>query len=104
MEENIRWALTKANNIFTNTASATGTIFHPATSFFNEQLACIQTKRYEMMRAHHFSYRTLEMVGLSLGVFILSKGLVKRFRNTAIVGGIGGCIWTPELVNPWNRV
>ena len=104
MEENIRWAFTKANKVFDNVTSATGVIVSPATSLFNEQLASIQAVRYRLLKDHHFSYRTLEIAALSLGVFVLSKGLVKRFRNTAIVGGIGGCIWTPELVNPWNRV
>ena len=104
MEENIKWALTKAHQLYGVAAEQTEALFSPISSFTNSQLESIQEVRYRYLKAHHFSYRTLEMAALSLGVFVLSKGMIKRFKNTAIVGGIGGCIWTLELVNPWNRV
>ena len=76
----------------------------PVTKPFAEEWSKLQKVRYEYLESHHITYRTLEMVALTGGVFLLSRGMIKRFRNTGFVGVVGGCIWTPELVNPFNRV
>ena len=97
-------ALIYANEMWSAATKAAKNASEPVAAPVCEEWSKLQKMRYDYLENHHITYRTLEMVAITGGVFLLSRGMIKRFRNAGVVGIAGGCIWTPELVNPFNRV
>jgi hypothetical protein len=105
MADYTKWFLSSANSMF-NTVSATVLgAATPVTDPVADQLSALSTYRHDLLKSHHLTYRTCEMFGLTVLALVASRSVGRRaLRNVTYTALVGGTIWTPELVNPFNRV